>query len=143
MRMTRRWLTFLSILAICSGIPQAETGTITVDRAVIARSVENRKPVGEASHFAADVGKIVCFTKIEGATDDTVIYHVWRHGETLLAKVQLSVRSSLWRTWSKKWINPAMTGTWTVDIEDADGDVLKTLSFTIGEEEEEDSESPN
>jgi hypothetical protein len=43
------------------------------------------------------------------------------------------VRSPAWRTWSTKQIEPEWTGEWTVRIEDAEGRVLDTLRFTIGE----------
>lgn len=134
---TRRLFLGLAIVAIGSclvpaGATAVPAESVTLSRAVIARDVRDREPVGEASSFAANVGSLVCFTRVEGADHDTVIYHVWRHGDKLLAKVQLPVRSSSWRTWSKKRIDPSMTGPWTVEIEDADGNTLKTLSFSVG-----------
>lgn len=131
------------------GIPQAAVGLlvgaflavtaplasgITLSHAVMTSAVVDREPVDGATSFPADVGQIVCFTRI-ASSEETVIYHAWRHGDTLRAKVQLSVgKSSSWRTWSTKRINPSWTGAWTVDVEDADGKVLRTLTFTIGDD---------
>lgn len=112
---------------------KAEMAKLVVDRAVIALDVEEREPVGESVFFRPDVGQILCWSKIVGASDETVIYHVWRHGPTERAKVELPVRSSAWRTWSTKKILPSWTGDWEVEVQDADGNVLETLSFTIGE----------
>ncbi len=109
-------------------------GPIRISSAVIARSVEDREPQGEGTRFPADIGQLVCHTRVEGAQGEAAIYHVWRHGDTLHAKVQLSVRSASWRTWSRKRIHPSWTGPWSVDIEDAEGNVLQSLSFTIGDE---------
>lgn len=104
---------------------------LQITKAVMARSVDQREPSGEATTFPRDVGQVVCFTQVD-APADSVLYHVWRHGTTLHAKVQLAVQQGSWRTWSRKRIHPSWTGEWTVDIEDESGKVLKTLTFTIG-----------
>jgi len=116
-------------------VARESDGDLRVTKAVMARTMEEREPTGEATAFPRDVGQIVCFTRLD-APADTVIYHVWRHGETLHAKVQLSVGEGSWRTWSRKRIHPSWTGEWTVDIEDETGKVLETLRFTIGGAEE-------
>jgi hypothetical protein len=54
-------------------------------------------------------------------------------GEVESARVRLPVRSPAWRTWSTRQISPEWTGEWSVRIEDAEGRVLDTLRFTIGE----------
>lgn len=106
-------------------------GSLSVAKGVISLRVENREPVGPGDSFEPGVGQLACYTVIEGAADETVIYHVWRHGDELKAKVQLPVRSASWRTWSTKRILPSWTGDWTVTIEDEQGGVLETLSFSI------------
>ena len=117
--------------ALVAAREAGSTPEIKIDRAVVARTVEGKEPAGEASAFPRDVGQIVCFTQVE-APSDTTLYHVWRHGATLHAKVELSVHSGSFRTWSRKRIHPSWTGDWTVDIEDETGKVLKTVGFTIG-----------
>lgn len=124
-----------SILLPALLVAQEAGKDLSVKKAVMARTMEEREPAGEATAFPRDVGQIVCFTRLD-APADTVIYHVWRHGETLHAKVQLSVGAGSWRTWSRKRIHPSWTGDWTVDIEDETGEVLETLRFTIGGVEE-------
>jgi len=113
------------------GVELQRMETVRLTKAVMARSVDQREPSGEATAFPRDVGQVVCFTQVD-APADSVVYHVWRHGTTLHAKVQLSVQQGSWRTWSRKRIHPSWTGDWTVDIEDDSGKVLKTLGFTIG-----------
>jgi hypothetical protein len=110
-----------------------ETSELTVTRAVIARAVEGREPVGEGTEFPPDVQELACFTKIEGTAEETVIYHTWRHGDEVKARVELSIRGSSWRTWSTKQILPHWTGEWSVKVEDADGNLLTIVSFTITE----------
>ncbi len=131
----------LAVMLLIPGGPPAQEGTpagedagaLSVARGVMALRVENREPVGEGGSFEPGVGQLTCYTVIEGAAEGTVIYHVWMHGDELVAKVQLPVRGSPWRTWSTKRILPGWIGAWTVRIEDADGNILKSLPFTIGE----------
>jgi len=126
----RRTILAVAILLLVPALPAAQA-ELQLTKAVMARGLDQREPVDEATAFPRDVGQVVCFTQLEGGAD-TVIYHVWRHGTTLHAKVQLSVQAGPWRTWSRKRIHPSWTGDWTVDVEDESGKVLKTLSFTIG-----------
>ncbi len=108
-----------------------EASSLMVQQAVIATGVEAREPVGEAASFPADVGELVFFTRVLGATGETEIEHTWFHGQQERARVRLPVRDSPWRTWSTKKIAPDWTGTWSVEVRDAEGRLLDTLTFTI------------
>jgi hypothetical protein len=108
--------------------------------AVTCLDVQDREPVEPGDSFAADVGKIWCWSKIKGGEGET-IKHVYYHGDKEMAVVELQIRSALFRTYSSKRILPDWVGPWRVDIVDADGQVLKSLSFTIGETEPEVEES--
>ncbi len=128
----RMWSSGLVLTA--AGLLYAQgTPDLQVDRAVAARGVESREPVGEASSFPADVGRVFLFSRIVGAQEETAVYHVWRPGPTERAKVRLSVRSNSWRTWSSKQIAPRWTGPWTVEVQDELGNVLESVSFVIEE----------
>ncbi|MGH7644461.1 MAG: DUF2914 domain-containing protein, partial [Gemmatimonadales bacterium] len=37
------------------------------------------------------------------------------------------------RTWSRKTVVPEWTGPWRVEVRDAGGTVLATVSFTVGQ----------
>ncbi|HXI03248.1 MAG TPA: DUF2914 domain-containing protein [Candidatus Saccharimonadales bacterium] len=104
---------------------------LAVAQAVIARDVTAREPVDPGTSFARDVGELICFSKITGASGETSIVHVWKHGDTEMARVELPVKSASWRTWSRKKILPEWTGAWTVEIQDTNGNVLDTQSFSI------------
>jgi hypothetical protein len=110
---------------------QEEPAQLGVAQAVIARDVTNREPVDPGTSFARDVGELICFSKITGASGETSVVHVWKHGDTEMARVELPVKSASWRTWSRKKILPEWTGAWTVEIQDANGKVLDTQSFSI------------
>jgi hypothetical protein len=107
---------------------------LTVALGVVARSVADRTPQDTGTTFPADVGQLVCFTEIEGATADApeTIHHVWFRGDEQVADVELAIGGSPWRTWSRKTVPADWTGPWHVEIRDAGGTVLKRIDFTVG-----------
>jgi hypothetical protein len=110
------------------------SAALTVSVGVVARSVADRAPQDTGTTFAADVGQLVCFTQIEGATAEApeTLHHVWFHGDTPVADVELPVGGSPWRTWSRKTVPADWTGPWHIEIRDAGGTVLKRIDFTVG-----------
>ena len=141
-------LTVVFSAASCLAQQATAAGPFTEVETAVCAAVEERQPVGEAESFSPDVGQVFFWTKCVGAVDTTVIQHVWtREGETI-ATVDLPVRSSSWRTWSSKQILPSWTGNWEVRVLDADGNILKAVSFRIEaaapqvEEEEKPAEEP-
>ncbi len=132
--MYRRMWSFGLVLAAAGLLYAQEAPGLQVDRAVAARGVESREPVGEASSFPADVGRVYLFSRIVGAQQERAVYHVWRHGSIERAKVRLPVRSGSWRTWSSKQIMRGWTGPWTVEVQNELGKVLTSVSFVIEED---------
>lgn len=141
---THTWCMAVVPLLVAAMMPahgaEGSASRLTIEQAVIARQIEQREPVGEATTFPSDVARLVCYTKVLGAAGETFIEHIWSRGDVEHARVRLAVRSPAWRTWSTKRINPDWTGEWTVRIEDAEGRVLDTLMFTIGEDSRPDGE---
>ncbi len=104
---------------------------ISVEAASIGTGVQDREPVGIDTSFGSDVGQVFCWAKIVGASDSTAATFVWLRNGDEMARVDLPVKSPLWRTWSSKKIKPDWTGDWEVRILNPGGEVLKSLSFTI------------
>lgn len=98
---------------------------------VLCRGIEERMPVGEDSIFAPDVDRVYLWTKLTGAMDTTVVWHAWIYNGTEMARVELPVRSSSFRTWSSKAILPKWLGNWEVRVLDGDGAILKSVLFKI------------
>src|SRR2546430_6497623 len=109
----------------------APATAIEVTEGVVAKTVLDRQPQDTGSTFPADVGQVVCWTKLSGAEGSSV-HHVWFHGDTQVGDVELQVGGSPWRTWSKKSVPPDWTGAWHVEVRDAAGTVLKRFDFTVG-----------
>lgn len=103
------------------------------ERVVVCTGVEERKPVGAAERFAADVGRVYCFSELTGVGAAEVIRHVWYWEGTEVARIPLPVEPGRFRTWSLKTIPPAWSGSWRVVVEDANGDVVGEVKFKVAD----------
>jgi hypothetical protein len=147
---------FLSILMVglfCLALAQVQqtappanpAPSITVEEAVMCTGVVDRVPQGvpqpavqtegqPATAGGAEAsfppGQVYCFSKISGTTP-TTIKHAWYFGDKLVNTIELAIDGSPWRTWSYITIPADMVGKWKVDIQDANGAVLKTLEFEV------------
>lgn len=104
---------------------------LQVTRAAICKEVIQREPIDSDTVFPSDIGKVFCFSKIEGARSPVAIFHIWKYKDKEMARVKLNVKSSSWRTWSSKKILASWVGPWMVEIQDESGTILKTLEFEI------------
>jgi len=118
---------FLTLPTI--GLPQP-AGQLQVTGAV-CREVVNREPVDAGTQFPVSVGKVSCFTKVEGAQPPTKITHVWYQGDNERDRIDLTVNGATWRTYSTKTIRVGDAGSWHVDVLDSAGSVVKTLPFEV------------
>ncbi len=118
-----------ALTLLVAGVPAALSAQVTVE-AEIAEAVVDMMPQNPATSFAAEVGSVVCWTRVTGA-EGSEIRHIWIHGE-MEFPVTLAVGGSPWRTWSRKTIPPEWSGEWRVEIRDAQGNLLDTRSFTVG-----------
>ncbi len=108
------------------------TQNISVARLHIAPAIENREPVGAADKFSADLPSLYCFSHIEGVSDTLMIQHQWYKGDVQLSNVELPVRSSSWRTYSRVNLPEKAAGNYKVDIVNSQTkEVMKTIQFTV------------
>jgi hypothetical protein len=133
------WLALLVLAApaVAQTDEPAEEATpapsLEIQGMVFARDYDPaaKTPVESADTFPADVGRVICFTRVIGAAEPTTITHAWYHEGNTMAKVDLDVGSASWRTYSSKNVLPSWTGSWEVRVLDASGVVLASKSFTI------------
>jgi hypothetical protein len=129
----KRLFTLIPVIGLLftPGLFAQEQPDIEVVNIVICTSIEDREPVGSASVFSSDVGKLYCFTKVMGQTDTSSISHVWYYGDMQMAKINLNIGGKTWRTWSSKKLLMEWVGDWRVEIQDASGNVISEISFKI------------
>lgn len=124
-------LTMVMILGMsCISFAQVNTG-MSVEDIQICTSVKDHMPVDANTTFSADVGRLYCFTRIINSAGNNKITHVWYFNGKEMARVELSVAASSWRTWSSKRILPQWKGDWRVDVLSSDGTVLASKKFVI------------
>ena len=119
----------LSVGLVTAGLPAQQQ--MADAEIVIARSVDDREPVGGGEEFPSNVGQLTGWTRVTGAANST-IEHVWRHqGKENVIPLNIG-NGSLWRTWSRKTIPSDWTGQWTFEVREADGSVIAMTTFTVG-----------
>ncbi len=104
---------------------------LLVEDARITTAIAEQMPVDSIDSYPADYGKLFCFSRIVGAQEDTQVTHVWLYQDDELARVDLPVRSSNWRTYSSKRFLPQWAGQWRVQILDEDQQLLYEIPFTL------------
>ncbi|MBN2071414.1 MAG: DUF2914 domain-containing protein [Candidatus Krumholzibacteriota bacterium] len=129
MRKARAILSVLFILMAISARAQKEKPGVEVKEFKFCTGIEEREPTGVNSQFFNSADRIFCYTRITGVTGDISIYHQWYFGEKEMAKVELRVESSDWRTWSSKRIADSWSGVWRVDIVLEDGRKIASQEF--------------
>ncbi len=125
-----RYLVVLGVL-LWMTVSATTVWSIEVVDAVITTAVIDRSPVDQVKAFPIQNGKLFCFTRIIGAEDSTEVYHVWYRGTQLMSRIKLPVDSPDWRTWSAKRFLDDWSGEWHVEIQDANGSVLRKVDFQL------------
>ncbi len=122
-------LTSIVILIAASGTVQAQEKqgkSLKVTEAKLGKDVQNKKLVDTTSTFTLNE-KAYLWMRLTGGPADSITV-TWKNGSQSYPSM-LNVGGSPWRTWSYKTL--ADTGTWTVTVTDADGNVLKEMSFAV------------
>ena len=126
----RRTLVIAAVLIATAAVSStAQESGLTVEKMIFCTGIEDRLPVGESTQFFETAESIYCYTRINGAADTLDVAHVWYYGDEEKARVDLTVKSASWRTWSSKKMLPAWSGVWRVDILGPDGEVLLSREF--------------
>jgi hypothetical protein len=121
-------LTLIFLVVIPTASAQEQAMGLTVADAKLGKAVENRELSQETAAFELNE-RAYLWLRITGGPADSITV-TWKTGENTYES-KLNVGGNPWRTWSYKTCYVA--GPWTVTVRDALGNVLKELSFTVGE----------
>ena len=122
---------FMVVAATATFVFAGTADAFSIDRLVIAGSIEDREPVGVVGAFSGSTEKVYCFLDARDISDDTIVSFVWYLEEIEIARVELPIREgSRWRTYSSKKL-AGNTGSWKVELQDENGEVLETVEFRV------------
>ncbi len=101
--------------------------------AVMCEDIQQYAPVNRAVVFANDIGQVVCFTAFENVPNEMFIYHSWFRSDKMITSKRLTLNPPEWGTFSKILLREADIGPWRVEVHDQQGNIIKTLRFSITE----------
>ncbi len=117
-----------SVATAAPAADEVPQGGIEVVKLVVTNNVQDREPGPEIK--TAKVGDtVVGWTQIRSGLGEVTITHRWLHENENLGDVPLVVKSSPWRTWSRKTVSKP--GNWKFQVLNSQGDVLKEAAFTV------------
>jgi hypothetical protein len=102
-----------------------------VKRFVLAKSVVNKKPIGEIHEIRPDArgaAAVYAFSDVVGMRGTVVDYH-WILNGKRVAKVRVKVGANRWRSHSSKVISERMQGSWRVELRDAQNQLFASAEF--------------
>ena len=99
-----------------------------ISEAVFAKDVKERTPIEIITEADQSLGKIYFFTNIRNLAGDQIT-HRWLYKDKVKAEVSFDIGGNRWRVWSSKNLWPTWTGTWRVDVLNAQGEVLLSKTF--------------
>lgn len=106
----------------------AQKQNMHISRAVFTSEVVDHEPVDHLQAVPAGLDRVYYFTEIKDL-DGAMITHRWMLDGETVAEVPIKVEGPRWRAFSVKDIQPGETGTWTVQVLDADGNVLNEATL--------------
>jgi hypothetical protein len=95
---------------------------------VIAANIESRVPVGIASEFPWDVGRVFCWLRISSPQAPVPVKFLWYKNDEMVLEWPYSLLSESGRLWGMKAV---ATGKWKVEIVDGAKNVVKSVNFEI------------
>jgi hypothetical protein len=102
-----------------------------ISRMVMCESVSDKEPVHPSETFPVDIGTVYCFLEAVEIEEDTTVSFAWYYENREMARITLPLeKGRRWRTFSSKKLEE-LRGNWKVELVEASGIVLNTLSFQV------------
>ena len=114
-----------------NGPAGAPAGSLTLTEAVICEGIESYAPKTAAVVFSIDIGKVSCYSNFDPVPEKTYIYHRWYFKDRLTTRKRLYLKPPRWATYTSIQLREADRGPWRVEITDKNGNIFRTLRFSI------------
>lgn len=128
---TRHLLVSAILLASLSSAFAMDEPEFTINRMLMSKDISDREPVNTADTFSSTTEKVYCFLEVKDVEVDTRISFAWYYEGQEKARVTLPLnKGERWRTFSSKIVKN-MQGSWKVELVDASGVILNSVSFQL------------
>jgi len=117
-------------LLLASPAPPVEPSPLRVTEIAACREIVDRGCDNEGRAFGPDVESVAVLTRVEGATGEAFVFHVWSFEGREVQRVRLAVKAARYRTWSVKRVK-GQPGRWKVEVLDPIGRSLAVLDFVV------------
>jgi hypothetical protein len=106
---------------------------LKVTEMTVTTRIFKGEPIDSVMRVSSGAFKgLYCFTRVESpGNENTSIKHVWYLNGEVAGEFTLPVKGDHWRTYSKKFIEEGSSGAWRVDALDSEGNLLKSVKFTL------------
>lgn len=110
--------------------PVVEASPLKATELAVCREIVDRGCDSEGRTFGPDVESVAFLTKVEGATGEAFVFHVWSFEGKEVRRVRLPLRASPYRTWSAKRVRN-QPGHWKAEVLDPIGRSLGVIDFAV------------
>ncbi|OPX39347.1 MAG: hypothetical protein B1H11_03400 [Desulfobacteraceae bacterium 4484_190.1] len=112
-------------------LPKASPQKLALVCATMCEGMDGLLPFNKAIIFSINKGKVYCFTSFNPVLEKTFILHNWYYRDKLITRIKLHIKPPRWSTYSSIKFREADKGPWRVEVTDKNGNILKTLRFSI------------
>ena len=123
-----RVLVIISSLLIAINVLASDWPHENISNAEFAMEIKDRTPLNIIEELDNSFGKIYFFTNIRNLQGQS-IRHRWIYKNKVMAEVEFDINGPRWRVWSSKNLWPTWLGEWSVEVLNANSEVLYKKEF--------------
>ena len=123
-----RVLVIISSLLISINVLASDWPHENISNAEFAMEIKDRTPLNIIEELDNSFGKIYFFTNIRNLQGQS-IRHRWIYKNKVMAEIKFNINGPRWRVWSSKNLWPTWLGEWSVEVLNANSEVLYKKEF--------------
>jgi len=128
---------FLALRGYAQDPPPGDAEPVLADyhlqKAVMCERIKGSTPMHQTVAFSASKGLAFCYSVFDPVRRGAHIYHVWYYRDELVSRQKRILKPDRWETYSTQKISGKVKGPWRVEIDDADGEHIAILRFSVTE----------
>lgn len=126
----KRLMVLVGFILLSPRWAAADDSPLKVVELSVCEEVVDRACQAPARSFGADIQTVSCLSKIDGATGEAFVTHVWTFEGKEVRRQRLPVKAAPYRTWSSKRVK-GLPGKWKVEVLDPLDRSIGIVDFTV------------